>query len=158
MIDGKKQEYTLKITNANKSQLVVIIYDIALDYLAESKEAYKMGNNKKFRDAVIHAQKCVENLITGLDLEYEVSHMLWRIYFYINRRMIEAVKNVSIEPINEIDDIIIKLRSSFDEISKSDSSGPMMGNTQSIVAGITYGRNTLNEALQNNGENRGYFV
>lgn len=158
MVDEKKQEYTLKITNANRSQLVVIIYDIALEYIAESKEAYNKGDKEAFREAVIHSQKCVESLISGLDLEYELSHALWRIYFYINRKMIAAIKNYSIEPVNEISDIMTKLRESFDEVSKSDTSKPLMGNTQSVVAGMTYGRNSLSEDLQNNGENRGYFV
>ena len=35
-----KQEFTLKISQANKSQLVVILYEMMLTYIGEAKQAY----------------------------------------------------------------------------------------------------------------------
>ena len=158
MNDEKRQEYTRRITSDNKSQLIVTIYDIALEYIDESKKAIDSNDKAEFRKNVARAQKCVESLIAALNFDYEMAHPLWHIYFYINKKMSYAIKTTSYEPLKESYEILFKLRGSFDEISKLDNSKPMMDNTQSVIAGMTYGKTTLNEAVQNNGENRGYFA
>lgn len=158
MTDEKKQEFTLKITNANKSQLVVVIYDMALEYLFEAKEAFNDNDKKTFRKSLDSSQRCINSLLSGLDFDYEISHALWHLYFYANKRLSEAFKTLDISIVNEISSILTKLREAFNEVSKQDFSKPMMGNTQSVVAGMTYGKNSLNEALQNNGQHRGYFA
>lgn len=158
MTNEKKQEYTLKITSANKSELIVIIYDIALDYITESKKAMSDSDKSKFYKAIDCAQKSVESLITGLNFDYEISKNLWHLYFYINKKLAEAIKNYSLLEVDEAENILKTLRASFAEIAKQDDSNPMMGNTQSVIAGMTYGKNSLNENLQNNGNNRGYFA
>lgn len=158
MDSSKKQEYTLKITNANKTQLIVIIFDMALDYITEANEAFSLKDKKLYIQSVDHAQKCVESLLSGLDLEYELSHSLWHLYFYINKKLSEAIKYYKTEPLQEAEKLLSKLKSSFEEISKQDTSAPLMGNTQSVVAGMTYGKNSLTENLQNNGNSRGYFA
>lgn len=158
MTSEKKQEFTLKITSANKTQLVVIIYDMALAYLDEAVNAKKAEDKKAFLEAVDRGQKCVESLLSGLDFDYEISHALWHLYFYVIKILSRAIKNVDDNDICEAMRILTALRNSFEEVSKEDKSKPMMGNTQSVVAGITYGRNSLNEDLQNNGNRRGYFA
>lgn len=158
MTSEKKQEYTLKITNANKSQLVVIIYDMALDYLCEGKSALEKKDKKEFYKAIESTQKCIDSLIFGLDFDYEISKNLWHLYFYVNKKLTEAIKEKSMDNIAEAEKILQRLRGSFEEISKLDNSKPMMANTQSVVAGMTYGKNSLSENLQNNGNNRGYFA
>ena len=37
----KKQEFTLRITRANKTQMVVILYDMVLTYLEDAIEAFE---------------------------------------------------------------------------------------------------------------------
>ena len=39
MTDEKKQQYTLKISQASRTQLVVILYEMTLDYLKEAEDA-----------------------------------------------------------------------------------------------------------------------
>jgi len=38
-----KQEYTLRISRANKSELVVILYEMLIDYIDEAKENLDKG-------------------------------------------------------------------------------------------------------------------
>lgn len=39
-----KQEYTLRITQANKTQLITILYEMALLYVDEAKAALAAGD------------------------------------------------------------------------------------------------------------------
>ena len=158
MNDERKQEYTRRITSDNKSQLIVTIYDIALEYIDEARVALDNNDKAEFRKSISRSQKCVESLISALNFDYEMAHPLWHLYFYINKKLSYAIKTTSYDPLKECYEILYKLRGSFDEISKLDNSKPLMDNTQTILAGMTYGKSSLNEAIQNNGENRGYFV
>ena len=49
------------------------------------------------------------------------------------------------------------LLESFEEVARQDESGPVMENTQQIYAGLTYGKDSLNEVfLQGDENSRGF--
>ena len=48
------------------------------------------------------------------------------------------------------------LKESFEKLAAQDESGPAMSNTQSVYAGLTYGKGTLNESMSS--DNRGFTV
>ena len=50
-----------------------------------------------------------------------------------------------------------KLQKSFEELSKTDTSGKAFKNAQEVYAGLTYGRGTLNESTSIDA-NRGFTV
>ena len=47
---------------------------------------------------------------------------------------------------------------SFEKLSEQDDSGPVMSNAQSVYAGLTYGKGTLNESTSSLSDNRGYMA
>ena len=42
----KKQEFTLRITKANKTQMIVILYDMVLEYLKDSLESLEKESSE----------------------------------------------------------------------------------------------------------------
>ena len=54
--------------------------------------------------------------------------------------------------------IIMKLRESYAELSKKDTSGPVMSNTEKVYAGFTYNRNCVTEPATDLSQNRGMLV
>lgn len=154
----KIKDYTLRISQSNRTQLVVVIYDIILTYLSEAKEAHTKGDAKEFRYAVRRAQPFVTELISALNFQYEISYELMRLYLYVNRTLsLGLIKNDSNELIGA-ETVIKNLRKAFEEISKEDSSQPVMKNTQQVYAGLTYGKGCLNEFSNVQGENRGFLA
>ncbi len=158
MTDEKKQEFTLKITQANRTQMVVIIYDILLEYLEEAKKAVEEKQVDEFKHAIKHARNCMQELMDSLHLEYALATKLVQIYLYLNRKLASADVKKEGESIEEVKKIIQKLRDAYKEAAKTDCSDSIMGNTQSVYAGLTYGKGTLNESVENPKENRGYCV
>jgi len=51
-----------------------------------------------------------------------------------------------------------KLHDAYATVSKEDTSGSVMENTQTVYAGLTYGKNQLMESLGNEGSLRGLRV
>ena len=62
------------------------------------------------------------------------------------------------ENLHHIESIIKQLHGAYKQIEKQDTSGPVMENTQTVYAGLTYGRNTLSENIADTALNRGFCV
>lgn len=154
----KKQEFTARITNANRSELVVILYDMILTYLEDGKAFLKDGKQENFCEEIKRAQECVKELISALDKQYEISSQLARLYLYVNRTLTRVMVKPEEELIVSAENVIKGLRESFREIAKQDDSPILMGNAQEIYAGLTYGKNSLNENISDEGSSRGFFV
>lgn len=153
-----KQEYTLRITQANKTQLITILYEMVLLYLDEAKEALQTENKADYKNAVRKIRGCMNELTASLHFEYELAQNLLQLYLYINRELVQASIHYETENLNHIEMIIKELHKAYKELEKQDTSGPVMGNTQTVYAGLTYGRNTLTENIADVSANRGFFV
>ena len=153
-----KQEYTLRITQANKTQLITILYEMTLLYLDEAKDALIADNKEDFKLAVRKVQGCVNELTASLHLEYDVARQLFQLYRYICRELVKASIHYTQENLDHVVSVIEKLHEAYKQIEKQDVSGPVMGNTQSVYAGLTYGRGELNENISASEDNRGFCV
>ena len=54
--------------------------------------------------------------------------------------------------------MIKNLHDSYESVADSDESEPVMKNTQSVVAGMTYGKNQILEESTQDISNRGYRI
>ena len=153
-----KQEYTLRITQANKTQLITILYDMTLLYLEEAKEALNEDQKEDFKMAIRKIQSCIGELVDSLNTEYDLAKQLFQLYRYIYRELIKASTHYSQENLEHVASVIEKLREAYAQIERQDTSGPVMGNTQTVYAGLTYGRSDLNESITGVESNRGFCV
>lgn len=153
-----KQQFTLRISQANSTELVVILYEMLLIYLEEAKEAYSQENKLAFREAIRKARGCINELMNSLHSEYEPAPSLLQLYlFCINRLMVGEIRK-EMTCFDEIKHVIQPLHNAYAEIAKLNTTGPVMGNSQTVYAGLTYGRNTLTENMTDQGSNRGMLA
>lgn len=140
--------FTRRITSANKSEIIVIIYDIIEENLALAKKALAEGDRETYRNEIKQAISFVKELLVSLDMKYEVSKNLASLYIYVSRCLNFALVSGKKEEIEAAEKVIRKLGDSFREVAKTDESKPVMENTQRVYAGITYGRGLdLDETL-----------
>lgn len=156
----KIDQFSFKVTQANKSQMVVIVYDIILDDLTSAKEKYEKGNVDEFTKDLKHAQKFVSELIGTLNHKYPISMDLMTLYLYVNKMIIKAMVQRKPDALDGLDEVVMKLRTAFDTISRTDYSGPVMHQTEQVYAGLTYNKNDLSEAYLDAGNRmkRGFTV
>lgn len=151
------QEFMLRTTQANKTELIVILYDMIREDLTYARELFVELNQTGYEKELQHAQKVINELMAGLDYNYAISYDLLSLYSYMNKQIVKAYTKKDVTYLDSVSDCIEKLYSAFDEISKQDQSGRVMENTQQVYAGLTYGRGTLNEStIGLNDYNRGF--
>jgi len=155
MTDKEKKEFTRRITQANKSGLVVILYEMYLIYIEDAISAE--NNRPEFRESIRKARGCINELMNSLDFDYELSYNLLQLYIYVNKEMAGADVRKTAEPLIICKKIMSSLLEAYKQVSVLDTSGSVMENTQSVYAGLTYGRGELTESMADQG-NRGFFA
>jgi flagellar protein FliS len=158
MTNETKQAFTRRITKANRTQLVVVVYDMLLEYIKDAKDAKAIGDLQEFGRSLELARGCISDLRQNLNFNYEPSRNLFSIYSYCDRQLANDIFNGSTDNLVVVCNMINKLRKSFYELSLTDKSEPLMENTQEVYAGLTYGRNDINETLVNPSLSRGFTV
>lgn len=157
MDNGLKQEFTRRLSQCNNGEMIVIMYDIVFAYMEEAKATHAADSYEEYKVAIKKAQGSIDTLIQALDFKYEIARNLYQLYVYSKNCLAKAIYQNRTDGITEAEKILKRLYASFCEAAKTDTSGPLMRNTQQVYAGMTYGRTTLNEnCIDDN--HRGFFV
>ncbi|MDC7279338.1 MULTISPECIES: flagellar protein FliS [Pseudobutyrivibrio] len=154
----KISAFTLKIASSNGSGLISILYDIYNEYETEALDKFAAG---QVDEAIVALKKCadvVNHLQRDLNFEYKVSSNLYALYDYVQRNVSKSIYKANSEGLLEAKRVMDELGIAFDQVAKKDSSAPIMRNTQYVRAGVTYGREALNESLMGNQTSRGFWA
>lgn len=158
MTDEKKQEFTRRITQANQSELVVILYDIFFYYMEEAKAKYAQMDKAAFRRQVDYAQDTLNELIASLHMEQELAKVILQVYLFVSGRLGLARGKANPQPLEDAVRLMKKLYETYKSDAVHDVSGPVMKNAQTVVAGMTYGRADVTESCPAADYNRGFLV
>lgn len=172
MTDKKKQEFTLRITQANKSETVVILYDMFQTCLEDANlaavknaERSSVSSNPReamdgaeFHRAIRQARAVLNELIESLFMEYDIAQNLYQIYRYVERLLIRADVRLEVSPLKEAGRLMGKLGHAYELVSKEDTSPAIMENAESVYAGMTYGKTELHESNIGSSANRGFLA
>ena len=156
MTQEKKQEYTLKITQANKTQMITILYEMVLDYIQDAMDAMGASDREMVDRNLGYAQNCIDELIRSVNLRFDLGKMLHKIYIFSKKELMLAGVNMSMHRLWRVQQNFKSLHTAYKELEKTDTSEPTMGNIQTVYAGLTYGKYSLNENVTASSMNRGY--
>ena len=109
MTSELKQQFTLKISQANKTRLVVILYEMMLVYIEEARQANEAGDQESFRKGIKNAKGCLHELMASLHLEYPVAENLMQLYVYSDRELTRADLRNSRTELAHVEEIMSKL-------------------------------------------------
>lgn len=137
--------YSYRVTQATKTQLIVIMFDMALNYISDAVNCYENQEIEAFRHHLKRAQRVINQLTSSLDMRYSISNELLRLYVFMGTGLVKCSIRKDVEELKAISRMLQKLRNAFHTISENDNSGPIMKNTQQIYAGLTYSNGKLNE-------------
>lgn len=152
-----KQDFTRRLSQCNKGELILIMYDIVFAYMEDAKREQESGCHEDFKTAIHKTQASLDALIEGLDFSYDISKELYRLYHYSKNQLARALYENRPDGIRDAEKVLKRLYSSFCEAAKTDTSAPIMRNTQQVYAGLTYGRTSLNENYTND-NHRGFLA
>lgn len=144
------KNYSMRISQSNKTQIVVISYEIIINYINSALEDYDKGDDRGFVRNLQKAQQFVNDLTSALDYSCKISYDLLSLYSFANRCIIHCIAGKKKDNLEFICDMMNRLRESFDKISSKDTSGSAMQNADTVYAGLTYGRESLDEISAGN--------
>jgi flagellar protein FliS len=117
-----------------------------------------MGKKNDTTLSLQKAQNCIDELVHSLDLNYELARNLREIYIFSKKELIVAGATYSIHRIWRVLKNFRSLHEAYVELEKEDNSQQLMGNTQKVYAGLTYGKYSLNEDITAVSMNRGLMA
>lgn len=158
MTREKKQELTRRITQANKTEMIEILYEMILCYLEDASEAHDRQERGEYREAIRKARNCFRELLSSLNLEQELAVHLLQLYMYCNRELAHADVKNDAAYLAHVRRVVGSLQEAYVQLAGQDTSGPVMQNSQTVYAGLTYGRGELTENMADQGTNRGFLV
>ena len=148
MTKEEKSVFSLRIANSSKTELIVITYDIIVNYVDAAVHAYSVDDLDSVVFNLQKAKQFLNNLSSCLNFEYGISYELMNLYIYMNNCLVRDITKRKPESAEIIKSVIDKLRASFETVSASDTSGKVMKNSEQVYVGYTYGRtSTLNEVV-----------
>lgn len=153
------KEFTFRVTQASRTELVVIMYDVILSDTKVAREALAKGDIEGYERELKNAQRFLSELMGALDYQYDISYELLSLYSFVNKSLIRACVSRDASLLDAVDKVVSGLRAAFKEVAAQDVEGPIMRNTEQVYAGLTYGKDCLNESsLDPNGIKRGFMA
>ena len=157
MTQEQSKAYARRISQANRTELTVIVYDITVQHLEDCILAFVKNDIEGFRHSIKLAQRFLCELMSTLDLKYPLAVSLLRLYEFAQRIIVHCDVSGKTDNLDVAVRILSRLKDSFSQISAQDTEGPVMENAETVYAGLTYGKGTLNET-EINGGNRGFLA
>ena len=159
MTNEVKQQFTLRITQANPTQLVVILYEMADVFLKEAAEVFQKEDMAAYKEGIRKARGCINELIQSLHMEYDPAPKLLRLYLFCIRRLAYAEVRKEAEVLKEVSGILGKLKEAYGQVAAANPAAPVMSNTQTVYSGLTYGKSAdLAEDVSGQSLNRGMLI
>lgn len=150
--------YSYRISQASKTELVVIMYDMAMEYVKEAIAVYQT-DIEEYNSNLKQAKRVIDELTRSLNMQYEISEQLLKVYVCIMRFLVKAGAGRDVTVLDTVLRMLKMLRKSFYEVSTQDDSGPVMRNAQQIYAGLTYSNMGMSTEISSDPvNNRGYKV
>ncbi len=148
MTDGEIKEFSLRISQSNRTEIVVISYEIILNYIESAKKCYKEGKLDDVVKNLKKAKQFVNDLSSNLDFKYGISGELMSLYRFTNTTLLNNIIKRNVDGLEIVEKIMTKLRESFIEVAKIDNRGTAIKGGGQVYAGLTYGNNSkLNECV-----------
>ena len=152
-----KNDYAAVISNASPLRLVVVNFELIIACITDANAAFASGNTEAFSGHLKHAREFLNVLMTSLDMSYDISKELMRIYIYINGLLIKADIEQNAEHSATAADMLGTLADSFKKIPEPDGgdAAETIKNARQIYAGLTYKDGKLTEYVEEDAE-RGF--
>jgi flagellar secretion chaperone FliS len=107
-----------QVTTARPEELTLMLYNGAIRFIQQAKQAISKKDLPLAHTFIMKTQDIITELMVTLNMDYEVSKSLQSLYEFIKGRLIEA--NLSKDPaiLDEVQNILTELKSTWTEAMK----------------------------------------
>ena len=99
-----KQYQKNQIETASQEQLLIMLYNGAIQFLNIARKAMEEKNIEETHNNIIKAQKIITEFQATLDMENggEVAQNLYSLYVYLNKKLVDANIHKNIASLDEV--------------------------------------------------------
>jgi len=114
-----KQYETSQAHTADGGELIVMLYQGALRFLARASTTLQAGNLQESHDNLIRCQDIIAELMGSLDLSAgDIAYNLYRIYEYMYHRLVQANLHKDAKPLDEVARLLRELLPAWQQAAK----------------------------------------
>lgn len=106
------------VLTATPEELVLMLYDGAIKFMNQAVVYIQMKNVEKSHNAIIRAQDIFTELMSSLDMEYEVSKGLYSLYDFINSSLMQVNISKDESQLRELISLTRELRETWAQACK----------------------------------------
>lgn len=106
------------VTTASPGELTLMLYNGCLKFLNKSKASIEEKNIAERNENIQRAQAIIAELMSTLNMDYEISKQMLPLYEYMNHRLIEANFKNDITIIEEVEGLVTEFRDTWKEVIK----------------------------------------
>jgi flagellar protein FliS len=112
-----KQYQKSSIETASREQILIMLYDGAIQFLNKAKIAMENKEHEAIHNNLIGAQNIIQEFINSMDREVapQLAENLISLYEYFLRRLIQANMKRQIEPIDEVLKYLKSLKATWEQ-------------------------------------------
>lgn len=112
-----KQYQKASIETASREQILIMLYDAAIQFLNKAKVAMQNKDIEATHNNLIGAQNIIQEFINSLDREVapQLADNLTSLYEYFIRRLVHANIKKKIEPIDEVLSYLKSLKATWEK-------------------------------------------
>lgn len=131
MIGNPYQQYQeSQLETASQGKLLIMLYDGAIRFLTQAQQAMQEKKWPEAHKFILRAEDIITELMACLKLEVgEVAHNLYRLYEYMNWRLIQANIKRNPEMVAEVQGRLRDLREAWVEAIKIAGAGSSASQT-----------------------------
>lgn len=118
MVNGYAQYKTQSVSTMTQGELLILLYDEISKRLLRAEMAIEAQDWEVFEASVTRAKEIINHLIRSLDMKYEISGSLYRMYDFFLFKLSKISAGRKIEDIEELKPLIKELRDTFKEADR----------------------------------------
>ena len=114
--------FRVKIEGASPMSLIYMVYDRAIKTLNDAKKFIEGRDRDNFSKSVTHAQDCIRELRSGLNLELgEIPKNLFRLYDFMINQLVESAitRENPIVHVNRVLTMLVDLENTWKQAEKN---------------------------------------
>ena len=113
MVNAAEAYKRQQMLTATPEALTLMLYNGALRFMTEGREALEKKNFEEANTALQKAQNIITEFRVTLNMEYDIAHQLMPLYNYVYDRLVEANLKSDVDKIDEAKHIISELRDAW---------------------------------------------
>ncbi len=122
------------VETVSPGKLLLMLYDGALKNINNATLAIKDNNINQAHNDIVKTQDIIVELMSTLDMSYDISKSLFSLYDYIMNRLIEANINKDAVILEEVGAFVGELRDTWQEAVKRQGNAHMARTVNNVAS------------------------